>query len=122
VDRRGVAPCHDGGDRDAVGNERGRAVEELLALDAADQAPRASRHPMIVAASGSVGETIAPRTKAISHGRPAMSACAAQATAHISRASAPPVLREYVRAGSSGCETWSEVRVQDSHVPAGTSK
>ena len=122
VDRRGVAPCHDGGDRDAVGNERGRAVAELLALDAADQAPRASRHPMIVAASGSVGETIAPRTKAISHGRPTMSACAAQATRTSSRASAPPVLREYVRAGSSGCETWCEVRVQDSPVPAGTSK
>jgi hypothetical protein len=34
VDRRGVAPGHDGGDRDAVGDERGRVVEEALALDA----------------------------------------------------------------------------------------
>ena len=37
---------------------------------------------MVAAASGSVGETIAPRTKAASQGRPGTSACAAQATAH----------------------------------------
>ena len=37
---------------------------------------------MVAAASGSVGETMAPRTNAASHGRPGMSACAAQATAH----------------------------------------
>ena len=44
------------------------------------------------AASGSVGETIAPRTKAASHGRPGMSACAAAATAHIVASTSPTAL------------------------------
>jgi hypothetical protein len=96
VNRRGVAPGHDGGDRDAVGHERGRVVEEPLALDAADQAPRGVRRRIIVvAASGSVGETIVPRTKATSHcrpGRPRRSACAAQATAYIVASTSPTVL------------------------------
>ena len=47
---------------------------------------------MVAAASGSVGETIAPRTKAASQGRPGMSACAAQATAHIVASTSPTVL------------------------------
>jgi hypothetical protein len=45
------------------------------------------------AASGSVGDTIAPRTNAAPHGRPGMSACAAQATAHIVASTSPTVLR-----------------------------
>jgi hypothetical protein len=44
---------------------------------------------MVAAASGSVGETIAPRTKATSQGRPGTSVCAAQATAHIGREHQP---------------------------------
>src|SRR5215208_1527583 len=47
------------------------------------------RRMMVAAASGSVGETIAPRTKAASQGRPGMSACAAQATAHIVASTSP---------------------------------
>ena len=49
------------------------------------------------AASGSVGETIAPRTNAAAHGRPAMSSCAAQATAHIVASTSATVLRVSVR-------------------------
>jgi hypothetical protein len=43
-------PDHDGGDHDTAGHERGRVVKR----------PRM----IVAAASGSVGETIAPRTKA----------------------------------------------------------
>jgi hypothetical protein len=53
----------------------------------------ASRRRMIVAAaSGSVGDTIAPRTNAASHGRPGTSVCAAQATAHMVTSTSPTVL------------------------------
>jgi len=95
VDRRGVAPGHDGGDRDAVGHERGRVVEGSSML--LTRRRGVSRHRMIVAASGSVGGTIARRTKATSHGRPGMSACAAQATAHLVASTSPTVLRVSAR-------------------------
>ena len=49
------------------------------------------------AASGSVGETIAPRTKAAAHGRPGMSSWATQATAHIVASTSATVLRVSVR-------------------------
>jgi hypothetical protein len=52
---------------------------------------------IVAAASGSVGETIAPRTKAASHGSPGMRACAAQATAHIVARTSPTVLRVSAR-------------------------
>jgi hypothetical protein len=96
VDRRGVAPGHDGGDRDAVGHERGRVVEGPSML--LTRRRGVSRHRMIVAAaSGSVGGTIARRPKATSHGRPGMSACAAQATAHLVASPSPTVLRMSAR-------------------------
>ena len=58
----------------------------------------ASRRRMIAAAaSGSVGETIAPSTKAAAQDRPAMSACAAQATAHIVASTRATVLRASAR-------------------------
>jgi hypothetical protein len=69
VDRRGVAPGHDGGDRDAVGHERGRVVEGPSML--LTRRRGVSRHRMIVAAaSGSVGGTIARRPKATSMAGP----------------------------------------------------
>jgi hypothetical protein len=47
---------------------------------------------IVAAASGSVGETIAPSTKAASHGRPGIRPCAAHATAHIVASTSPTVL------------------------------
>jgi len=98
VNRRGVAPGHDGGDRDAVGHERGRVVEGPSPSMLLTRRRGVSRHRMIVAAaSGSLGGTIARRTKATSHGRPGMSACAAQATAHLVASTSPTVLRVSAR-------------------------
>ena len=48
---------------------------------------------MVAAARGSVGETIAPRTKAAAQGRPGMRACATQATTAIVASTSPTVLR-----------------------------
>lgn len=48
---------------------------------------------IVPAASGSVGDTIAPSTKAASHVIPGMSACAAQATAHIVASTSPTATR-----------------------------
>src|SRR5436190_7217162 len=51
------------------------------------------RRMMVAAASGSVGETIAPRTKAAAQGRPGTRACAATATAHTVASTSPTVAR-----------------------------
>ena len=49
----------------AVEDERGRVVDQALALDHRDEPPRhAEPRAIVVAASGSVGETTAPSTKA----------------------------------------------------------
>jgi hypothetical protein len=47
---------------------------------------------IVAAASGSVGDTIAPRTNAAAHGRPGMSACATSATAPIVTSTSGTVL------------------------------
>ena len=47
---------------------------------------------MVVAASGSVGETTAPRAKAAAHGIPSTSSCATRATAHIVNSTSPTAL------------------------------
>src|SRR3954454_21082867 len=52
-----------------------------------------SRRMIVAAASGSVGDTTAPRTNAASQERPAMIACAAKATAHIVTSTSPTALR-----------------------------
>ena len=73
------AAGHDGGDRDAVGHQRGRVVEQPLALDRADhpprhvEAPQDRRRPR----AGRWARRSRPRTNAASHGMPGTSACAA---------------------------------------------
>jgi hypothetical protein len=53
---------------------------------------------MAVAASGSVGATIAPRAKAAAHERPSTSACATTATVHIVARTSPMASSEIARA------------------------
>ena len=67
--------------RHPVGHQGGGVVDQALALDQVDDPPAAppSRRMIAVAATGSVGETIAPRAKAIGHGSPS-TACPATAT------------------------------------------
>src|SRR4051794_27663762 len=52
-----------------------------------------SRRMIVAAASGSVGDTTAPRTNAASQERPGTIACAAKATAHIVTSTSPTALR-----------------------------
>ncbi len=47
---------------------------------------------IVAAASGSVGETIAPSTNATSHGMPGTISCTTQATPHIVATTRPMVL------------------------------
>jgi hypothetical protein len=52
---------------------------------------------IVVAASGSVGEMIAPSANAAAHGRPPTSACAAHATAPMVSNTSPIVLSGSLR-------------------------
>ena len=72
---------------------------------------------IVAAASGSVGETIAPGTKATPHRGQERARDRPGDRAH--RREHQPNRVEGKRAGSSGCEGWSEVRVQGAHLPAG---
>jgi hypothetical protein len=72
---------------------------------------------IVAAASGSVGEMIAPRTKATPTAARNERVTGPGDRAH--RREHQPNCVEGKRTGSSGCESWSEVRVQGSHVPAG---
>ena len=56
------------------------------------------RRAIAVAASGSVGETIAPSVNAAAHDRPSMSSCATTATAHIVASTSPIASSEIGRA------------------------
>ena len=64
-------PVTDGRDGDPVGDQRGAVVDQALALDDGDASAAAtpSRRMIVVAATGSVGETMAPSANAAAHGR-----------------------------------------------------
>ena len=81
---------------DAVEHQRGAVVDQALALDDRDQrgAAAPSRRAIVVAASGSVGATIAPSANAAAHGSPSISACATTATAHAVAITSPTASSE----------------------------
>ena len=57
----------------------------------------ASRRATVVAATGSVGATIAPSANAAAHGRSSISACATTATVHIVASTSPIASIEIAR-------------------------
>ena len=105
-DRRGVPPTTTAGDHDTAGHERGRVVE----------APSHDRRRR-----ERVGRRDdRPRTKATPTAARHERVTGPGDRAH--RREHQPNCVEGKRAGSSGCESWSEVRVQGPHLPAGASK
>ena len=85
----------------------------------ATSAVASSKRPrmIVAAASGSVGETIAAGTRRLPTAARNERVTGPGDRAH--RREHQPNYAEGERAGSSGCESWSEVRVQGSHLPAG---
>ncbi len=59
-----------------------------------------TRRMIDVAATGSVGETIAPSANAIAHGIPSINSCAITATAHVVASTSPIEVREIARASA----------------------
>ena len=57
----------------------------------------ASRRAIAVAATGSVGATIAPSANAAAHGSPSTSSCATTATVHIVASTSPTASSEIGR-------------------------
>jgi hypothetical protein len=57
-----------------------------------------SRRAIVIAARGSVGETMAPSANAAAHGRPGTTACIATATAHIVSSTSAQASSEMARA------------------------
>jgi len=57
----------------------------------------ASRRAIVVAATGSVGATIAPSAKAAAHGRPSTTSCATTATATVVASTSPTAASEMPR-------------------------
>ena len=77
-----------------------------------DVTPRGTprRRAIVVAASGSVGETIAPSANAAAHGRPAIAACATTATATVVRSTSAIALSVIGRRFAAQVAQRGEVR------------
>ena len=111
--------------RASVQDERGRVVEERLALDDRhDVRGTPSRRKTVVAASASVGATIAPSVRAAGQPRPGISASTTAATANAVTMTSPkarraigPRLRAQVAEGRLECgpeqERWQEDEQHD---------